>query len=89
MPERDVSYRYVAVGPDGRKVRGVFTAHDEAAAYQRLRGQGLSPLRLRPGAPPRLFYSLTFTPPPKGSGLKKCFPQIGRGSSRLKAPKTR
>lgn len=42
------SFAYVAVGPDGRRVRGEVVGGSEQAAFERLRRQGLSPLKLRP-----------------------------------------
>ena len=47
MAEADLAFRYVAVAPTGRRVRGVVTARDEARAFERLRLQGLAPLSLR------------------------------------------
>lgn len=42
------SFAYVAVGADGRRVRGQVSGASEQAAFERLRRQGLSPLKLRP-----------------------------------------
>lgn len=50
MPEPDTPFRYLAVGADGRRVRGTIAAAGEGAAFQKLRAQGLSPLRLTAGA---------------------------------------
>lgn len=50
MNESQQSYRYIAVAESGRRIRGVVTARDDAQAYERLRQQGLSPLRLRGAA---------------------------------------
>ena len=41
-------FAYVAVGPDGKRVRGEVAGASEQAAFERLRRQGLSPLQLRP-----------------------------------------
>ncbi|MGR4866956.1 type II secretion system F family protein [Caulobacter sp. LARHSG274] len=40
-------FAYVAVGTDGRRVRGQVLEASEQAAFERLRRQGLSPLKLR------------------------------------------
>jgi type II secretory pathway component PulF len=42
------SFAYVAVGADGRRVRGQVSGTSEQVAFERLRRQGLSPLKLRP-----------------------------------------
>ncbi len=42
------SFAYVAVGADGKRVRGQVAGASEQAAFERLRRQGLSPLKLRP-----------------------------------------
>jgi general secretion pathway protein F/type IV pilus assembly protein PilC len=42
------SFAYVAIGADGKKVRGQVLGASEQAAFERLRRQGLSPLKLRP-----------------------------------------
>lgn len=47
MAEAEHTYRYVAKGESGKRVRGVVTARDETRAFERLRRQGLSPLGLR------------------------------------------
>jgi len=51
MPEAEASqtrgFAYVAVGADGRRVRGQVPGVSEQAAFDRLRRQGLSPIRLR------------------------------------------
>lgn len=49
MDER--SFRYVAIDPTGRRIRGVAYAVDDAAAFEQLRRSGLSPLSLKAGAP--------------------------------------
>lgn len=41
------SFRYVAIDPAGKRVRGVAFAPDPAAAFEQLRRQGLSPLSLK------------------------------------------
>lgn len=46
------SFAYVARGADGKRVRGLVPGPNEQAAFERLRRQGLSPLKLRP-APSR------------------------------------
>ncbi|WP_168077172.1 type II secretion system F family protein [Caulobacter sp. SSI4214] len=43
----EAGFRYVAVSSQGRRVRGVVTARDEARAFERLRQQGLAPLSIR------------------------------------------
>jgi len=48
MPEEALSFRYLAFDPTGRKVKGVVSASDDRAAFQRLRRDGLSPIRLSP-----------------------------------------
>ena len=47
MPETDLTFSYVAVNAEGRRVRGAIKAAGEAAAFQRLRAAGLSPVRLK------------------------------------------
>ncbi|KQZ22882.1 type II secretion system F family protein [Caulobacter sp. Root1472] len=42
------NFAYVARGADGKRVRGQVPAPSEQAAFERLRRQGLSPLKLRP-----------------------------------------
>ncbi|KQY96868.1 hypothetical protein ASD21_22935 [Caulobacter sp. Root1455] len=42
------SFSYVALGADGRRVRGEVPGPSEQAAFERLRRQGLSPLKLSP-----------------------------------------
>lgn len=42
------SFAYVARAADGKRVRGQVPAPSEQAAFERLRRQGLSPLKLRP-----------------------------------------
>jgi type II secretory pathway component PulF len=42
------SFAYVALGTDGKRVRGQVPGPSEQAAFERLRRQGLSPLKLRP-----------------------------------------
>jgi type II secretory pathway component PulF len=42
------SFAYVAIGTDGKRVRGQVSGASEQAAFERLRRQGLSPLKLRP-----------------------------------------
>lgn len=46
MAETDVAFRYVAVDPAGRRVKGTLTAANEPSAFERLRREGLSPLKL-------------------------------------------
>jgi type II secretory pathway component PulF len=41
-------FRYVAVDPGGRRVRGAVQAGDEGTAFEELRARGLSPVSLRP-----------------------------------------
>jgi type II secretory pathway component PulF len=43
-------FRYVAVGPDGRRVRGSLAASDEGRAFEALRARGFSPVSLRRAA---------------------------------------
>lgn len=51
MPEAGTSetrgFAYVAVGADGKRLRGQVSGASEQAAFERLRRQGLSPIRLR------------------------------------------
>lgn len=42
------SFAYVALGADGKRVRGQIPGPSEQAAFERLRRQGLSPLKLHP-----------------------------------------
>jgi type II secretory pathway component PulF len=42
------SFAYVALGAAGKRVRGQVPGPNEQAAFERLRRQGLSPLKLRP-----------------------------------------
>lgn len=42
------SFSYVALGADGKRVRGQAPGPTEQAAFERLRRQGLTPLKLRP-----------------------------------------
>ncbi|HEX3365613.1 type II secretion system F family protein [Phenylobacterium sp.] len=42
----DLQFSYVAVDPAGRRVKGVVAARDDAAAFEGLKRDGLSPLRL-------------------------------------------
>ncbi|WP_165189863.1 type II secretion system F family protein [Caulobacter soli] len=44
------TFAYVALGADGKRVRGQVQGPSEQAAFERLRRQGLSPLKLRPAA---------------------------------------
>jgi type II secretory pathway component PulF len=55
-------FSYVAVDSGGRKVRGVVSAAHEASAYERLRLDGLHPLRLAPARAVK-------RPPVGGKGL--------------------
>jgi len=48
MAEPDAAFDYVALDPDGRRVRGRLAAPTDAAAFEQLKRDGLSPLRLRP-----------------------------------------
>ncbi|MFT4252052.1 MAG: hypothetical protein QM608_06180, partial [Caulobacter sp.] len=48
MAEGGRRFDYLAVDGQGRRVRGVVEAGGEAAAFERLRRDGLTPLRLRP-----------------------------------------
>lgn len=41
-------FAYVAIDPEGRRVKGVVAAQDEPAAFDQLRREGLSPLTLKP-----------------------------------------
>lgn len=43
----DLTYRYVAVDPHGRRIRGVLSAAEAAVAYDRLKRDGLSPVSLK------------------------------------------
>ena len=52
MPEEAPSFRYLAFDASGRKVKGVVSAIDDGAAFQRLRRDGLSPIRLAPARGP-------------------------------------
>jgi type II secretory pathway component PulF len=45
------SFSYVALGADGKRVRGLAPGPTEQAAFERLRRQGLTPLKLRPVRP--------------------------------------
>ncbi|WP_310540375.1 type II secretion system F family protein [Phenylobacterium sp.] len=44
----DLHFRYLAMDPAGRRVRGVVAARDDAVAFDSLRREGLSPLSLTP-----------------------------------------
>jgi general secretion pathway protein F len=46
MAESQILFRYLAVDPGGRRVTGTLSASDDAAAFESLRREGLSPLRL-------------------------------------------
>lgn len=45
----EAAFRYSAIGPEGRRVRGVVLAIDQTAAFDQLRRDGLTPLSLRAG----------------------------------------
>lgn len=47
MADADLTFAYEALGPNGGKVRGRVTAPSELMAFERLRRDGLAPLRLR------------------------------------------
>jgi len=47
------NYSYAAADPSGRTLRGRLAAESEAAAFEALRAQGLSPLRLKASAAKR------------------------------------
>lgn len=47
MADGETRFEYVAIDAAGRKLRGALAAPSEAAAFERLRREGLSPLRLR------------------------------------------
>jgi type II secretory pathway component PulF len=53
----DPRFAYVAVDPTGRRIKGVVIARDDASAFEELKRDGLSPLRLKvqtkPQAGPR------------------------------------
>lgn len=51
MAEDGLLFRYVAFDGAGRRIRGEFTASSEPEAFQRLKGEGLSPLKLSPARP--------------------------------------
>lgn len=46
-------FQYAAIDPQGRKVRGVLAAFDDAAAFEELRREGLSPVALKRRAAPK------------------------------------
>jgi len=46
------NFRFEAVNADGRRIKGALSATSEAAAFEELRGRGLSPLSLRRSAGP-------------------------------------
>ncbi len=48
MAEGETSFRYVAIDPGGRRTRGVVSARGEAAAFERLKRDGLTPVDLKP-----------------------------------------
>src|SRR5882724_7472996 len=53
----DPRFAYVAVDPTGRRIKGIVIARDDASAFEELKRDGLSPLRLKvqtkPEAGPR------------------------------------
>lgn len=49
----DRRFTYVAIDSAGRRARGALSAHDDATAFDELRRQGLTPLRLTPIAAPK------------------------------------
>jgi len=49
----DAHFAYVAVAPTGRRVKGVIVARDEASAFEGLKRDGLSPLRLKATTQPQ------------------------------------
>lgn len=49
----DLGFAYVAKDAQGRRVTGVVQAHDDAMAFEALKREGLSPVRLRAQAKPR------------------------------------
>lgn len=53
MGEGSGQFRYVAVAPNGRRVKGVISAANDAGAFEHLRREGLSPLHLRPVRTPQ------------------------------------
>src|ERR1700733_7859241 len=44
----ETQFRYVAVNAAGRRVKGAVAARSDAVAFERLKRDGLSPLRIRP-----------------------------------------
>jgi type II secretory pathway component PulF len=47
MPEGRSAFAYVAIDPAGRRVKGLLSAGSDAAAYERLRRDGLVPVAIR------------------------------------------
>jgi len=47
MAEAQKVFRYVAIGPSGRRVKGAVPATSEQAAFAQLKRDGLSPVRIR------------------------------------------
>lgn len=56
-------YRYAAIDPTGRRVRGELAAASEGEAFETLRGRGLSPLSLRAVAATQPKETRHRTPP--------------------------
>ena len=48
MAEAEETFTYLALSPVGAQVKGTLAAGSELAAYERLRRDGLSPVRLKP-----------------------------------------
>lgn len=48
MDELQRQFDFVAVDPSGRRKRGSITAEDDAAVFERLRREGMTPLSIRP-----------------------------------------
>ncbi len=49
MSEDEIPFDYLAVDATGRRVKGQVAARGDAAAFERLKRDGLSPIRIRPG----------------------------------------
>jgi type II secretory pathway component PulF len=62
MAEPDHRFRYVAIDPSGRRVRGQISARGDGEAFERLKRDGLSPIRIRAG-------SLSQAEAPRATGL--------------------
>jgi len=51
MAEPERTFSYLAIDPAGKRVKGVVAAPDDGSAFERLKRDGLTPLRLRSGGP--------------------------------------